>query len=442
MRRLRLTRSFRGPTSGYYWFLLFLFALVLLPLGVNKLYSGFYLRFGTEILILGLFALSVDIIMGYTGLVSLGPAAFFGLGAYAGSITLLRLANSIWLAMLIAMILCGIVAWVIGHLSIRIKGAYFALLTLAFAQMFYEVSVRWQSLTGGTDGLAGVPDPAIGIPPYTVSLGNPYVFFYFTLAMVILVYYLCVRLVNSPFGHVLQAIQDNEERVEFLGYNVRVFKRRAFVVSGVIGGLSGVLFAILRFVDPGVLYWLTSAEVLVMNLFGGMGTLFGPIIGAAAFLFARDLLTSYTEHWRLILGLIFVGFVLFSPQGIVGLYRALRVRLASILLRPAFRTLGRERRQMVSRLEITVRILEGSCPIYKEGSSFSIVGGHQLTVKHNPVCMYSLASIMPYYASLSKGVSPKQLGIGDEKVGTVQCLGQCGVSSGKIAFEIKRIEAG
>jgi len=321
-------RLFRGPQSGYYLFLLFLVALALLPLGVGKLYSIFYLRFGTEMLILGLFALSVDIIMGYTGLVSLGPAAFLGLGAYAAALTLLKLANSIWLALLISVVLCGIVAWVIGYLSIRIRGVYFAMLTLAFAQMFYEIAIRWQSFTGGSDGLRGVPDPAIGIPPYTLSLGDSYVFFYFTLAIVIVVYYLCVRLVNSPFGRVLQAIRDNEERAEFLGYNVRVFKRRAFVISGVIGGIAGALFAVLRFVDPSVLHWLVSAEVLVMNLFGGMGTLFGPIIGAAAFLFARDLLTSYTEHWRLILGVIFVGFVIFSPQGLVGLYRAFRERIS------------------------------------------------------------------------------------------------------------------
>jgi branched-chain amino acid transport system permease protein len=324
-------KAFKGPESGYYWFLLFLFALALLPLGVGRIYSIFYLRFGTEVLILGLFALSVDIIMGYTGLVSLGVTAFFGLGAYAGALTLLKAANSIWLAMVIGLVLCGAVAWVIGYLSIRIKGAYFALLTLAFAQMFHEIAFRWQSFTGGSDGLRGVPDPSIGVAPFALSLSNPYVLFYFTLAVVILVYYLCVRLVNSPFGRVLQAIRDNEERVEFLGYNVRVFKRRSFVISGVIGGLAGVLYALLRFIDPAVLYWFTSAEALVMTLFGGMGTLYGPIIGAIVFLFSRDLLSTYTEHWRLILGVIFVGFVLFSPQGIVGLYRSLKDKIAPFI---------------------------------------------------------------------------------------------------------------
>ncbi|HED03489.1 MAG TPA: branched-chain amino acid ABC transporter permease [Candidatus Fraserbacteria bacterium] len=323
-------RVFRGRQGGYYCFLIFLFALALLPLGVDRLYSSFYLRFGTEMLIWGLFALSVDLIMGYTGLVSLGPAAFFGLGAYAGAITLLRLADSIWLALLISLVLCGIVAWVIGYFSIRVKGIYFAMLTLAFAQIFYEIAFRWRSLTGGSDGLIGVPDPTIGIPPYTLSLGDPYVFFYFTLAVVILVYFLSVRLVNSPFGRVLQAIQDNEERVEFLGYPVRVFKRRAFVASGMIGGLAGMLFALLSFVDPSVLYWFTSVDVLVMALLGGLGTLYGPIIGAAAFLFSRDLLSSYTEYWRLILGLIFVWFVIFSPQGLVGLYRVTKRRLLAL----------------------------------------------------------------------------------------------------------------
>ncbi len=343
---LKLSRLLRGPESGYYWFLLFLFLFALLPLGViAKIYSTFYLRFGTELLILGLFALSVDIIMGYTGLVSLGPAAFFGIGAYAGALTLLKLANSIWLALAITLVLSGMVAWIIGYLSIRIRGVYFAMLTLAFAEMFHELAFNWQSFTGGSDGLTGVPRPEIGIPPFTLSLGNPYAYYYFVLVMVILVYYGCVRLVNSPFGRVLQAIRDNEERAEFIGYDVRIFKRRSFVISGIIGGLSGSLFALLRFVDPDVLHWFISAEALVMNLFGGMGTLYGPIIGAIVFLFSKDLISSYTEHWRLILGLIFVGFVIYSPRGIVGLYEAFRDKVIPAVLATLRRPGTRETRK-------------------------------------------------------------------------------------------------
>ena len=340
---LRLLRLLRGPERGYYWFFVFLFFFGLLPLGVAaKIYSTFYLRFGTELLILGLFALSVDIIMGYTGLVSLGPAAFFGIGAYAGALTLLKLANSIWLALAIVLILSWVVAWLIGYLSIRIRGVYFAMLTLAFAEMFHELAFNWQSFTGGSDGLTGVPRPEIGIPPYVLSLGNPYAFFYFVLGVVIVVYYACVRLVNSPFGRVLQAIRDNEERAEFIGYNIRIFKRRSFVISGIIGGLSGSLFALLRFVDPDVLHWFISAEALVMNLFGGMGTLYGPIIGAIVFLFSKDLISSYTEHWRLILGVIFVGFVLYSPRGIVGLYDTFRGKVVPALFPSIWRRVVRE----------------------------------------------------------------------------------------------------
>jgi branched-chain amino acid transport system permease protein len=328
---VELSKQPRKPERGYDWFLFLLFLLGLLPLGVVAgIYSMFYLRFTTELLILGLFALSVDIIMGYTGLVSLGPAAFFGIGAYAGSLTLLKLANSIWLALLVTLVLSALVAWVIGYLAIRIRGVYFAMLTLAFAEMFHELAFNWQSLTGGSDGLAGVPRPEVGIDPFVLSLANPSVCFYFVLGVVILVYYGCVRLVSSPFGRILQAIRDNEERVEFIGYDVRAFKRRAFVISGIIGGLSGSLFGLIRFVDPGILHWFTSAEALVMNLFGGMGTLYGPIIGAFVFLFARDLISSYTEHWRIILGVVFVAFVLYSPQGIVGLSRRLKTRFAPI----------------------------------------------------------------------------------------------------------------
>jgi len=343
---VRLSGLLRGTEKSYYWFLVLLFLLGFLPLGtVAGAYSIFYLRFTTELLVLGLFALSVDIIMGYTGLVSLGPAAFFGVGAYAGGLTLLNLANSIWLALLVALVLSGVAAWVIGYLSIRIRGVYFAMLTLAFAEMFHELAFNWQSLTGGSDGLAGVPRPDIGIGPFVLSLADPYVCFYFVLAVVILIYYGCVRLVNSPFGRILQAIRDNEERIEFIGYDVRAFKRRSFVISGMIGGVSGCLFALVRFVDPGILHWFTSAEALVMNLFGGMGTLYGPIIGAFAFLFARDLISSYTEHWRIILGIVFVAFVLYSPQGIVGLSRALMERVVPIIIRLIRTILGGTRRE-------------------------------------------------------------------------------------------------
>jgi branched-chain amino acid transport system permease protein len=141
---------------------------------------------------------------------------------------------------------------------------------------------------------------------------------------------------------VLQAIRDNEERAEFIGYDVRIFKRRSFVISGIIGGLSGSLFALLRFVDPDVLHWFTSAEALVMNLFGGMGTLYGPVIGAIVFLFSKDLISSYTEHWRLILGVIFVGFVLYSPRGIVGLYDTFRGKVVLVLFPSIWRRVGRE----------------------------------------------------------------------------------------------------
>jgi len=422
MKRLRL--------SGYYWFLLILIALALFPLGVGKVYSIFYLNIGTTALILGLFALSVDILMGYTGLVPLGPAAFFGLGAYAGALTLLRLANSIWLAMAVTLALSAVVALIIGYLIIRARGVYFAFLTLAFAGMFYELAFRWQSLTGGSDGLTGVPDPAIGIPPYTVSLGNPYAIFYFTLAVVILVYYLCVRLVNSPFGHVLQAIRDNEERVEFLGYNVRFFKLRAFVASGIVGGLAGMLFSLHRFIDPIVFHWFTSAESLVMVLLGGMGTLFGPIIGAAAYLLTRDVISSYTEHWRLILGVIFVGFVIFFPGGLVGLFRSLRARLA-LLLGRLRRRVPTERREGV-RIRVTIKEVEGGCPYYRCGDSFSIIGnrGFELESGRNPGCAPALASLKSYCSELLRGGG---------RTGSLQCPGECsgGENPSRVTFEVR-----
>lgn len=306
--------------------------LALAPLGSGVLYSAYIVTLLTEVLIWALFALSLDFVMGYAGLVSLGHALFYGLGAYAAVLTLMHLTPSTFVALAVAILICTVVAWVIGYLSIRVSGVYFAMITLAFAQLFYNLVFKFE-WTGGSDGLFGA-DALYGIAGVWVALEDlefavgpvefdeGVLFYYFLLVVVAASYLLARRLMSAPFGSVLQSIRESEQRAEFVGYDVTTYKRRAFVVSGGLAGLAGGLFAVHNgYVAPSFLHWLNSGEVIVMTVLGGMGTLYGPMIGAGVFIGFKDLLSSYIAQWQLVLGTIFVLFVLFLPEGLVSLPR-------------------------------------------------------------------------------------------------------------------------
>src|SRR6059036_1626298 len=279
----------------------------------------------TELLILGLFALSLDLIMGYTGMVSFGHAAYFGLGAYASALVLIHFAQPVPVALLAGALLAGVVALPVGWFSTRATGIYFAMLTLAFAQFVYTMAYKWRSLTGGSDGIAGVPKTALfwGGP----SLASSHAFYFLAAACVVLSLVLCRALVRSPFGRALQAIRESERRFTSLGRDPRPFKLVVFVIAAVFAGLAGALFAPFRgFASPEVMFWVFSGQGLMMVIMGGIGTLVGPVLGAMLFILIQEILSSYTEHWMILTGALFVLIVIFLPGGLVGTARRLGAR--------------------------------------------------------------------------------------------------------------------
>lgn len=291
-----------------------LVALLLAPLGLPL----FAMTLLTELVILGLFAMSLDLMVGYTRLVSFGHAAAYGLGAYASGYLLLNSSLPLPFAVILAALMTGVVAIGVGWVCTLATGVSFSMLTLAFAQLLYAIAFKWTSVTGGTDGLAGIPRRAgpMGLTFLTTKTG----FYYFSLACLIGSYLLCRELVRSPFGAVLRGIRENEPKTLSLGYDTRLYKIAVVAISYTLGGLAGALYApFAGFANTELLFWLLSGQVLIMVIVGGSGTLIGPILGAAFFMTLEHKLSSYTEAWALFFGLIFIGFVLFAPEGIFGL---------------------------------------------------------------------------------------------------------------------------
>lgn len=309
---------------------LLVLVLLLLPFGTGALYSSYMLILMADILIFALFALSMDLVLGYTGLVSLGHALFYGVGAYTVILANIHLAPSVFVGLFIAIVITAAIAAVIGHLSIRLSGIYFAIVTLGIAQLFYNLSVKL-GFTGGTNGLFST-DAVYGLPVIGgiseeisfdvlwMSFTGDTLFYYFALLIVVVAYVLVRRLVESPFGSVLKAIRESEKRARFVGYNINTYKRRSFIISGALAGLAGGLFALRSgYVTPNTLHWIHSGELIVMTIMGGIGTLVGPMIGAGIFILAEDILSSYIAQWRLVLGLIFIFIVIFIPRGLISL---------------------------------------------------------------------------------------------------------------------------
>jgi branched-chain amino acid transport system permease protein len=307
-------------------------ALVVVPFVAEATGNTYTVTLLEDILIWALFALSLDLVLGYAGLVSLGHTLFYGAGAYAAVLSLLHLSSSMFVALAVAVAVCALLAWGIGFLSIRVSGVFFAMITLAFAELFFNAVFKFD-FTGGSDGLFGVSGiyglagVGLDLSSFEVALGpvvvdGGVVQYYVVLATVVGSYLLARRLIRAPFGSVLQAIRESEERASFVGYDVTVYKRRAFVVSGGLAGLAGGLFATNNgYVAPTFLNWINSGEVIVMAVLGGMGTLYGPMLGAGVFVASEDILSSYVEQWRLVIGVLFVLFVLFVPRGLVSLPR-------------------------------------------------------------------------------------------------------------------------
>jgi branched-chain amino acid transport system permease protein len=293
------------------------FALLIGLLGVFPLFAGVYpVKLLEEILIWGIFAMSLDLLMGHAGMVSFGHSAFFGVGGYVAAL-LLKSAPGALAALALPALAAGLCALVIGFFSIRVSGVYFIMLTLAFSQMFYAVAFQAAWL-GAEDGIVGVPRPRI----LGVSLAEPMSFHLYLIALCALAALVLWRVVRSPFGHVLRGIHENEARMQAVGYPVNRYKLLAFVIAGVIAGVAGSLYSqFVGSITPDAFFWTTSGEVLLMVIIGGTGTLGGAALGAAAFILLQTLVSSYTDRWMLLLGLTFITLVLFAPGGIVGALR-------------------------------------------------------------------------------------------------------------------------
>jgi branched-chain amino acid transport system permease protein len=267
-------------------------------------------------LIWGLLALSLDLVLGYLGLLSFGHAAFIGVGAYITGLSLIHVSPSFPVALLVTVVVTTTIAWLVGALSIRFHGVYFAITTLAIAQIFYQLSINLTDITGGTNGLTGIPTPEI----LNMDVGGTVPFYFITLLLAVVIYAGLVHVINSSFGRVMVALRESERRTAFLGYNTDAVKRRAFALSGLVAGVAGVLFAGLQgFITPSILFWPTSGDALFAVTLGGMGTLFGPILGGMSFVGLEQVLSSYLDAWRFVVGLVLVVVVMFAPRGLISI---------------------------------------------------------------------------------------------------------------------------
>ncbi|MGO8869276.1 MAG: branched-chain amino acid ABC transporter permease [Alphaproteobacteria bacterium] len=304
-----------------YWtgFSVVLALLIAAPLVLPE----FWRRFVTEILIWGLLAMSSDILIGYTGMVSFGHSAFFGLGMYGAAAALLAVKPpNLWLAIPCGLLASAAVAAFVAYFSTRLRDIYFAITTLIFSQIFYVIIFTWTAVTGGENGLT-FSRPKLGIPglvavPFTTSTLH-----WFVLAAVTASYLVLRRIMRSPFGMVLQSIRENEARTRAIGYPIERYKIVAVMLSGLFAGLAGVLYAIQNeFAAPDFVFFLVSGEAVIYNVMGGIGTLVGPIAGAAFFLLLREACSRFfTEYYLIPVGLIFIAMVIFMPQGLLGFAR-------------------------------------------------------------------------------------------------------------------------
>jgi branched-chain amino acid transport system permease protein len=294
-------------------------AIAALPL--TPFMSKYYLLLAFDALLFGAVAMSLDLLMGYTGLVSFGHAAFFGLGAYSTAVLLERGVRSLWLCLAFAVVVVGLYALIVAYFATTRRGIYFALLTLIFAEVVYTF-FRYTQAFGGSDGIQGLA--AVELVP-GVAIDTPLRIYYVVVVYLALAYLACRVLVGSHFGRVLVAIRENEGRARFLGYRVERYKMGVCVISALLTGLAGALYpGRAAYATPDLMHWSISGEFLIMVMIGGIGTLVGPIIGGAFFVVLQEKVSSYVQWYFIVIGLVLILIVLFMPKGLLGLRRALR----------------------------------------------------------------------------------------------------------------------
>lgn len=308
-------------------FLLALAVVLLMPLLMQ---SG---SLASEVLIFGLAAMGCNLLLGFTGLLSFGQGVFFGLGSYTIALTLTRWPLPMPLALLLAMVLGALGAAIVGWVAIRQKGTYFVMLTLAFSQMFYFIAYTATGITGGDNGLMDIPRPSISVLGHTLwSLASPWQFYGFVAAVFLLAFWLLQTVSRSTFGRTLLAVRDNEERAGAIGYNLKLLKLQAFVISGAVTGLAGALHAMMTGIAPlSNAEYHTSEMILVMTVIGGAGNLFASVLGSAFYVLMADWLSSLWPRWLLLLGLVLMAVSLWMQRGLWGLgenaWRRIRSKL-------------------------------------------------------------------------------------------------------------------
>ena len=299
--------------------------LLLAAASVPWLGSRFYTFLATDIAILALFAASLNLLLGYTGLVSFGHAAYFGVGAYTCAILMKTHGAAFPLAFAAAGASAAACALLFGFFCVRATKIYFAMLTLAFSQIVWAVCFKWNSVTGGEQGFSNVPYPDLswlGSLPYFSSLRGADLYYLLVLVLVALGFAALHRIVDSPFGRVLTAIRENPERAQFVGIAVRRYQLAAFVVAGAFAGWAGALFGLFnRGVFPDFAHWSKSAEVLIMVILGGIGNFWGPAVGAAALTLLNHQITAVTQYWPLVLGTVLIVLLFAFPGGILGMLK-------------------------------------------------------------------------------------------------------------------------
>jgi branched-chain amino acid transport system permease protein len=300
--------------------------LLTMPYWLN--WIGGYTSLGSRVLVLALAAMSLNFLLGFTGVLSFGHAAYFGLGVYGAGLTIKYLVPSTLAGMAVGVLAGAIAAAIIGALIVRLRGIYFAMVTIAFGQVFYFIAFRWNSVTGGDDGLSGWHRLPIdlGITRLDIA-GSDKAFYYLVLVCFAIAVGIMAALLNSPFGRTLLAIRENERRARFLGIPVDRHIWLSWLISCVFVSLAGTLYALLNnFADPHDLRWDQSGDFVIMAVLGGMRAFWGPLIGAAIFVVLQDYISSETANWMSFIGLFFVLVVLFFPRGVLGIVQRRTVR--------------------------------------------------------------------------------------------------------------------
>ena len=312
-----MTRSDLPSSTMQRWITLaVLGTAIAFPLVARPLEWDFYIGFASRIMIYALAATSLNLVLGYGGMVSFGHAAFVGAGAYTVAILMAEGVASAWIAWPLAVLLAGALAAAIGAVCLRTRGVYFIMITLAFAQMIYYVAVGMRAY-GGEEGLNLATRSAVG---FGLDLKNDVTFYYVVLAILAAALFAMRRAMGARFGRVVVAIRENETRMEAIGFPTYRYKLVCFALGGAVAGLAGALLANHNsYVNPNLLYWPQSGALMIMVILGGVGYLYGGLFGAVALLVLEELISGYTIHWQLGVGAVLLAIVLFAPQGLAGL---------------------------------------------------------------------------------------------------------------------------